>query len=107
MAAKAPAATAPAAPAAAPVRAVVEHVEAPAGTVLVVRLATESPTRRSGNSINIPPTIHVDQGTRIMVFVRRDVDFSSLYPDPVRQALREIRHERALRPAAAGSRILK
>ena len=38
--ASAPAAT-PAPPAAAPVRAVVEHLEAPAGTVLVVRLAAE------------------------------------------------------------------
>ncbi|MER9469766.1 type IV secretion system protein VirB10 [Mesorhizobium sp. M0482] len=47
------------------------------------------------NSINIAPTIHVDQGSRIMVFVRRDLDFSEFYPDPVREALREIRHERA------------
>lgn len=59
------------------------------------------------DSINIPPTIHVDQGARIMVFVRKDVDFSSLYPDPVRQALRELRHERALRPASTGPRISK
>ena len=59
------------------------------------------------DSINIPPTIHVDQGARIMVFVRRDVDFSSLYPDPVKQALRELRYERALRPASGGPRISK
>ena len=59
------------------------------------------------DSINIPPTIHVDQGARIMVFVRRDVDFSSLYPDPVKQALKELRHERALRPASASPRISK
>jgi type IV secretion system protein VirB10 len=45
-------------------------------------------------SINIPPTIHLDQGTRVIVFVRRDLDFSGLYPDPVRDALREIQRER-------------
>lgn len=43
------------------------------------------------DSINIPPTIHVDQGTEIMVFVRKDLDFSSLYPDPVKEAVNELR----------------
>ena len=43
------------------------------------------------NSINIPPNIHVDQGTSIAIFVRRDLDFSSLYPDPVREAMKELR----------------
>lgn len=45
------------------------------------------------NSINIPPTIHLDQGTRIIVFVRRDLDFSNFYTDPVREALRDIKEE--------------
>lgn len=46
------------------------------------------------NSINIPPTIYIDQGERIVVFVRRDLDFSAFYPDPVKEALRELRRER-------------
>lgn len=47
------------------------------------------------NSINIPPTIYLDQGTRIIVFVRRDLDFSAFYPDPVKEALKELKVERA------------
>ena len=45
------------------------------------------------NSINIPPTIYLDQGTRIIVFVRRDLDFSAFYPDPVTEALKELKRE--------------
>ncbi|MEY9785387.1 type IV secretion system protein VirB10 [Sinorhizobium fredii] len=44
------------------------------------------------NSINIKPTIHVNQGERIMIFVRRDLDFSALYEDPVREKMRELRN---------------
>jgi len=47
------------------------------------------------DNIKIAPTIHVDQGSRVVVFVRRDLDFSSLYADPVKEALRELRRERA------------
>jgi type IV secretion system protein VirB10 len=55
------------------------------------------------NDINIPPTINVDQGTRIIVFVKRDLDFSDLYPDPVKEALYELRHPgKARRPVAVG-----
>jgi type IV secretion system protein VirB10 len=50
-----------------------------------------------GNSLKIPPTISISQGERIFVFVRQDLDFSSLYPDPVAEALMEIRRERGLR----------
>lgn len=44
------------------------------------------------DEIHIPPTIHIDQGTRIIVFVKRDLDFSDLYPDPVKEALYELKH---------------
>ncbi|MGN8119174.1 type IV secretion system protein VirB10 [Labrys sp. 22185] len=47
------------------------------------------------DEINIPPTLHVDQGTRIVIFVQRDLDFSALYPDPVKEALYELRHPKA------------
>ena len=46
------------------------------------------------DSIKIPPTIYVDQGAPIIVFVKRDLDFSGLYPDPVKEALRELKRER-------------
>jgi type IV secretion system protein VirB10 len=55
------------------------------------------------NDINIPPTINVDQGTRFIVFVKRDLDFSDLYPDPVKEALYELRHpSKARRPVSVG-----
>lgn len=44
--------------------------------------------------LKIPPTIHVDQGEAIVIFLRRDLDFSAFYPDPVIEALRQIKNER-------------
>lgn len=35
------------------------------------------------DNLNIAPTIHVNQGERIIVMVRQDLDFSELYLDPV------------------------
>jgi type IV secretion system protein VirB10 len=49
-----------------------------------------------GDSLRIAPTISVNQGERIFVFVRQDLDFSAMYEDPVTEALREIRRERGL-----------
>ncbi|MGV1760541.1 type IV secretion system protein VirB10 [Rhizobium sp. A22-96] len=49
-----------------------------------------------GENLHIPPTISVAQGARIFAYVRQDLDFSSLYSDPVEEALKEIKHERSL-----------
>ena len=49
------------------------------------------------DSINIPPTIVVNQGEKIEIFVRRDLDFSAVYPDPVKQEVRRLRQGGALR----------
>jgi type IV secretion system protein VirB10 len=48
------------------------------------------------DQLKIPPTIHVDQGERIFVYVRQDLDFSALYKDPVEEELEAIKHERGL-----------
>lgn len=48
----------------------------------------------SRDSNGIQPTIHVDQGADINVFVTRDLDFSDLYPDPVRQEFERLRKAR-------------
>ncbi len=50
-----------------------------------------------GKTLGIPPTISVDQGTRIFIFVRQDLDFSALYDDPVTEAMKEIQRERRRR----------
>jgi len=42
-------------------------------------------------SNSIQDTIHINQGTSIAVFVRNDLDFSALYPDPVWQKYQELR----------------
>ena len=56
----------------------------------VTRMAEEA----LRNDIKVPPTVHLDQGTPVIVFVKRDLDFSDLYPDPVKEALYELRHPR-------------
>ena len=56
------------------------------------------------NSINIPPTVYIDQGTKINIFVKRDLDFSYLYADPVKEALRELKRERSSTTTSSLSR---
>jgi type IV secretion system protein VirB10 len=47
------------------------------------------------DSLQVTPTIHVDQGSRILVFVNRDLDFSRLYPEPANSGpISESSHER-------------
>lgn len=49
-----------------------------------------------GENLRIPPTISVNQGERIFIFVRQDLDFSEFYDDPVLEAEKEIRRERRI-----------
>jgi type IV secretion system protein VirB10 len=71
----------------------------------ISQLAGQLANEALKESINIPPTIHVDQGTPIIVFVKRDLDFSDLYPDPVKEALRELRHPTARRGGSGESLV--
>ena len=56
----------------------------------IQQLATEA----FQDSRNIRPTIHIAQGSDITVFVTRDLDFSDLYPDPVREAFERLRRKK-------------
>lgn len=49
---------------------------------------------------NIRPTIHIAQGSDITVFVTRDLDFSDLYPDPVREEFERLLHKKKPRHSA-------
>ncbi|KAF2991426.1 type IV secretion system protein VirB10 (plasmid) [Methylocystis sp. MJC1] len=64
------------------------QIGAQAASQAITRMAEEA----LKDEIHIPPTIYVDQGTRILVFVKRDLDFSDLYADPVKEALYELKH---------------
>lgn len=44
------------------------------------------------DSATIPPTIRVAQGEAIIVYLRRDLDFSDFYADPLREELTRLRH---------------
>ncbi|PDS48548.1 conjugal transfer protein TrbI [Rhizobium anhuiense] len=56
----------------------------------IQQLATEA----FQDTRNIRPTIHIAQGSDITVFVTRDLDFSDLYPDPVREEFDRLRRRR-------------
>lgn len=45
-------------------------------------------------TVNIQPTISINQGTPVAIFVKRDLDFSDLYPDPVMEKLKELKRGR-------------
>jgi type IV secretion system protein VirB10 len=62
------------------------------GAQTVAQSVTRMAQEALRNDIKVPPTVHIDQGTPVIVFVKRDLDFSDLYPDPVKEALYELRH---------------
>jgi type IV secretion system protein VirB10 len=64
------------------------QIGAQAAAQSITRMAEEA----LKDEIHIPPTIYVDQGTRVLIFVKRDLDFSDLYADPVKEALYELKH---------------
>lgn len=49
------------------------------------------------DSAKIPPTIHVAQGEAIIVYLRRDLDFSDFYADPIREEMTRLRRGGAIR----------
>lgn len=59
----------------------------------IQQLATEA----FQDTRNIKPTIHIAQGSDITVFVTRDLDFSDLYPDPVREAYERLRRKKIVK----------
>ena len=64
----------------------------------IARTFSDMANQALGENLRIPPTINIHQGERIFVYVRQDLDFSAMYPDPVAEALKEIKHERGLAP---------
>ncbi len=52
----------------------------------------EIATEAFKDSSKIPPTIYIPQGEQIVVFVRRDLDFSDFYADPVREEMMRLRN---------------
>ena len=52
-----------------------------------------------GSTKDIKPTIHIDQGADVTVFVTRDLDFAELYEDPVVEEFERLKElKRAPRP---------
>jgi type IV secretion system protein VirB10 len=47
---------------------------------------TDMAAKALDNSINIPPTGHINQGTLMNVLVARDVDMAQIYKDPANNA---------------------
>ena len=64
------------------------------GAALAVQNFTQIAQEALKAQINIQPTITINQGTPVAIFVLRDLDFSALYPDPVKEKLKELRQGR-------------
>lgn len=62
------------------------------GGQTIARTLTQLAQEALKDSIGIKPTIYIDQGAKVIVFVKRDLDFSGLYQDPVKEALYELQH---------------
>lgn len=63
------------------------------GAATVSQTLTQLAAEALKDAQQVQPTIHVRQGERITVFVGRDLDFSELYPDPVRQEFERLREQ--------------
>lgn len=64
------------------------------GAALAVQNFTQLAQEALKAQLNIQPTITINQGTPVAIFVRRDLDFSELYPDPVKEKLKELKQGR-------------
>jgi type IV secretion system protein VirB10 len=62
------------------IQGLVAHEQSSGSAIVVNPTGTQQVTESIlRNTINIPPTININQGTRIQIIVARDVDFRSVY----------------------------
>jgi type IV secretion system protein VirB10 len=70
------------------------------GAQTVSQTLTQLASEAFRDAQQIQPTIHVRQGERIIVFVGRDLDFSEIYPDPVKEEFERLRAQHLRRGEA-------